>query len=391
MMNVPFANLAAQVDDETIAALVTTAFSGKYILGERVRRFEEKFSEWLYPPSADERLYAVGVSSGSDALYLALKCAGVNERHQVITTPFTFYATAAAIVRAGATPYFVDIDKDTWMISPEEINRNITPRTAAVIPVHLFGLAVDILAIKQVVDDASWGRGRPISLIEDACQAIGTEVAEGVTSKPQFVGSWGEYGCFSFFPTKTLGCLGDGGMVVTKSKFSGDLLRSLRNNGVDGADKYYHAHDGGNYRLDEIQAAVLLVRLAKLDATLRERRRIATLYMEFMQDMWGGATQDAVGMARSIGVSWSSYSQFVISCDRRDDLRVYLKTMGIETAIYYPTPLHLQPIFSNLGYKKGSFKNAEALAARALALPIYPGLTDDQVEYVVTSINDFYK
>lgn len=373
-MEVPFIDLRVQYRDlyrEIEAELREVFASAHFVMGPRVRALEEALCRYLGVR------HAIGVASGSDALLLALMALGVGEGDEVITTPFTFFSTASAVVRLGARPVFVDIDPHTFNMDPARIPEALTPRTRAILPVHLFGLCAPIGEILALA------RGRGIAVVEDAAQALGAEVV--LDGRKWKAGSMGDLGCFSFYPTKNLGGAGDGGMVVTKDDALAEKVRLLRVHGAK--DKYVHELLGINSRLDEIQAAVLLVKLPYLDRWNEERRRKAIYYGELLE---------AAG-ARSYGIRWPEvpeghiFHQYVIRAPRRDALRAYLAEAGVGTEVYYPLPLHLQPSLSFLGYGPGAFPEAERAAKEVLALPIYPELTPEAQEYVVEKVVEFYK
>jgi dTDP-4-amino-4,6-dideoxygalactose transaminase len=324
--------------------------------------------------------HAVGVSSGTDALLMALMAAGIGLKDMVITTPYTFFATAGSIVRTGARPVFADIDPKTYNMSPESLEnaiesmtRSELERLKAVIPVHLYGQCADMAPILEICE--KYG----LVVIEDAAQAIGAEY------RGKRAGSMGDFGCFSFFPSKNLGAFGDGGMVTTHSDDFYDTLCTLRVHGSQ--PKYYHKLIGGNFRLDAFQAAVVSIKLKYLDQWTTARQKNARKYRALFKH---AGLEDVVESPfekedRHI------YNQFVIRVkERRDDLRQFLNDAGIGTEVYYPVPMHLQACFSDLNYKQGDFPEAEHAALHTVALPIYPELSDDQIEYVVDKIKEFY-
>jgi dTDP-4-amino-4,6-dideoxygalactose transaminase len=333
----------------------------------------------------------VGVSSGTDALLLALMALGISHGDEVITSPFTFFATAGTIARAGARPVFCDIDPENFNLAPaavetfiesecrEEkgalINRATGGRVRALMPVHLYGQAADMDSLMRIA------RRHDLRVIEDAAQAIGTEDANGIR-----VGSLGDIGCFSFFPSKNLGAFGDAGLCTTNDPELAELMRVLRVHG--GKPKYYHALIGGNFRIDELQAAVLRVKLKHLDDWTRARQRNATYYSKAFEAAALGArlaTPRAASRGRHI------FNQYVIRAERRDELRAALTERGIGTEIYYPVPLHLQQCFAYLGHGAGDFPESERAAAETLALPIYPELSEEQLGAVVAGVSQFYR
>jgi dTDP-4-amino-4,6-dideoxygalactose transaminase len=304
---------------------------------------------------------------------LALMALGIGQGDEVITVPFTFVATAGSIARLGATPVFVDID-DTYNIDPAALEAAITPKTKAIMPVHLFGLAADMNPILEIA------RRHGLPVIEDAAQAIGAEY------KDKKVGNFGVMSCFSFFPSKNLGGAGDGGLVTTDDPQLAQRLKLLRAHGS--RSKYEYEILGVNSRLDAIQAAILRVKLAYLDEWTEDRRRNAGRYRELMSQF---------GLGRRIGTPLEPagykhvYNQFTIRTKQRDDLREFLRSNGIPTEVYYPFPLHLQPAFAGLGYKPGSMPNSEAASVEVLALPIFPELSSEQQESVMSSISEFFE
>jgi dTDP-4-amino-4,6-dideoxygalactose transaminase len=298
---------------------------------------------------------------------------GIGPGDEVITTPYTFFATVGCISRVGATPVFVDICPRTYNIDPSQIETCVTERTKAIMPVHLFGQCAELDPILEVAKRCG------LVVIEDAAQAIGAEY------KGSRAGSLGDYGCFSFFPSKNLGCAGDGGMVVTQDAERAEKLRVLRAHGSK--PKYYHALIGGNFRLDALQAAIVNTKLQHLDNWTAGRQANARRYRELFQEH--GLTNSTVQLPCEISDGRHIYNQFVIRVPERDRLRVYLKERGVATETYYPVPLHSQACFAHLGYKTGDFPESEKAAEVTLALPIYAELTDTQVRYVVDCVGDF--
>jgi dTDP-4-amino-4,6-dideoxygalactose transaminase len=317
--------------------------------------------------------HGIGVSSGTDALLVSLMAAGVGPGDEVVTTAYSFFATAGVIVRLGATPVFVDVDPDSLNIDPVAATAAIGDRTRAIVPVHLFGRSA---ALQPFLEDA---RQRGIVVVEDAAQSLGTREPDGTPARLR-----GDYGCISFFPTKNLGAFGDAGMVVTDDEDLARLVRQLRMHGEH--RKYYHERVGGNFRMDALQAAILRVKLPHLDAWVDGRRRNAARYRDLFAEagLSGLATlpEDAPG---------HSYNQFVIRVDRRDELQSFLTDRGVGTAIYYPVPLHLQECFAHLGYAEGDLPISEAVAKDSLAIPIYPELDERQQAYVVARIVEFFR
>lgn len=358
----------ATIRREILQAVEAVLESQQFILGQQVELFEKEAAAYVESP------YAVGCASGTDALYLALCAQGLGPNDEVITTPFTFVATAGSIARTGAKPVFVDIDPDTFNIAPDLVEQAITKNTRAMIPVHLFGLSAALHPLSKIAGKHS------LAIIEDAAQAI------GATYYGQKVGSIGDFGCFSFFPSKNLGCAGDGGMVTAREYSMADRLNLLRAHGT--RQKYHSEIIGMNSRLDSLQAAILRVKLRYLDAWTRARQEHAALYAQLFEHYGLTGTITIPVTPQSCG---HVYNQYVIRCEDRDALRKYLHEQGVPTAIYYPEPLHLQPAFSYLGYAKGAFPHAEKACADSLALPIYPELPPDDQERVVHTIADFYK
>jgi len=367
-MHVPLLDLTAQyaqIRDEVRDAIDRVCASQQFILGSEVAAFEEELAGYC------GIRYAVGVSSGTDALLVALMALGVGPGDEVITPTFSFFATAGVIARLGARPVFVDIDPATSNIQSRAVVDKITFRTKAIVPVHLFGRCAEM---GPILDAA---RVRGIAVVEDAAQAIGARDEEG-----RIAGSIGDLGCLSFFPSKNLGAFGDGGMVITNDPGLAETVRVLRTHGSK--PKYFHKRVGGNFRLDALQAAVLRVKLRYLDAWTKARRDNADRYRALLQqaDVLDEITVPA-------DVPGHIYNQFVIRVAERDRLQVDLKEHGVGTEVYYPLPLHLQECFESLGYHKGEFPAAEAAARESLALPIYPELTDAQQKVVVETIRTF--
>jgi dTDP-4-amino-4,6-dideoxygalactose transaminase len=358
----------ATIRREILQAVESVLESQQFILGQQVELFEKEAAAYVESP------YAVGCASGTDALYLALCAQGLGPGDEVITTAFTFVATAGSIARTGAKPVFVDIDPGSFNIAPDLIEQAITDKTRAILPVHLFGLAAALHPISKIAGKHS------LAIIEDAAQAI------GATYYGQKVGSIGDFGCFSFFPSKNLGCAGDGGMVTARDRAMADRLTLLRAHGT--RQKYHSEIIGMNSRLDSLQAAILRVKLRYLDAWTKARQEHAALYAQLFEHYSLLGIITAPQVPSSCG---HVFNQYVIRCNNRDSLRKYLHEQGVPTAIYYPEPLHLQPAFSYLGYAKGSMPQAEKACADSLALPIYPELPPEDQERVVSAIAKFYK
>ena len=325
--------------------------SGRYILGPEVEAFEQEAAHYLGVE------HAIGVSSGTDALIVALMALGVGPGDEVITTPFSFFATAGSIARVGATPVFVDIRPDTFNLDADRVEAAITDRTKAILPVHLFGQSCDMAVLGRIAKTCG------LPLIEDAAQAMGTRSPVGR------VGAFGDYGCFSFFPSKNLGGFGDAGLVTTGCAHLAEAARLIRVQG--GKPKYHHAVVGGNFRMDALQAALLRVKLPALDEWTAQRKKNAARY----DSAFGAAALDPdVLTPPTRRFEGHAYHQYVIRSPKRDALRAHLQTLKIATAIYYPVPLHRQECFAGLGYPEGSLPAAEKASEEALALPSFPGL-----------------
>lgn len=364
-MQVPLLDLKAQyavIKDEVLAKINEVLDSQRCIGGPLVEELERAVAEVC------NCKYAVGVSSGTDALLSSLMSLGIGPGDEVITTPFTFFATAGSIARVGAKPVFVDIDPLTYNIDPKLIEAAITDKTKAIMPVHLFGQMADMDPMMQLAGQAS------LAVIEDAAQAI------SCTYKGKKAGQMGTCGCFSFFPSKNLGGIGDGGMVVTNDKELYHQLFIMRNHGME--PKYHHQYIGGNFRLDPIQAAALLVKLPLLDKWSAGRRKNA----EYYNKKFKGSVVRTPSISKDCV---SIYNQYVIRVPKRDELYQHLQFNNIGCEIYYPVPMHLQNCFAYLGKGPGSFPEAEKAAKEVLALPIYPELTDEMKDYVVQTILDF--
>jgi dTDP-4-amino-4,6-dideoxygalactose transaminase len=368
-MQVPLLDLNGQYAEfkaEIMEEISKIFDSQSFILGAKVQELEEKISEYC------QTGYACGVTSGSDALIMALMVEGIGAGDEVITTPFTFFATVGAIARVGATPVFVDIDPKTYNIDPAKIEEKITDKTKAIIPVHLFGQCADMEPIMDIA------KKHNLIVVEDACQSIGSEY------KGKRAGSIGDYGCFSFYPTKNLGCAGDGGIVTANDAEKAELLKIFRNHGQ--GSTYMHKYIGGNFRLAAIQAATLIIKLRALDGFTEARQRNAAEYRElFAQSKIGDKVilpYEAEYPGRHI------YNQFSIRVanGKRDELRQKLSEAGIGSGIYYPLSLHQQDCFAYLGYKEGDMPVSEQTAKEILALPIYPESTSEHRQCVVENI-----
>jgi dTDP-4-amino-4,6-dideoxygalactose transaminase len=363
---VPLLDLEAQyrpLRAEIMAAIARVCDSQRFIMGPEVEAFEEEIAAHL------DVAHAIAVSSGTDALLAALMALGIGPGDEVITSTYSFFATAGCVARLGATPKLVDIDPVTYNIDPDAVRAAITPRTRAIVPVHLYGLCADMDAIMDIAFNAG------VPVIEDACQAI------GATYKGRQAGSIGAAGCFSFFPSKNLGAFGDGGLVTTGDEALAHEIRLLRNHGAE--PKYFHKIVGGNFRLDSLQAAVLRVKLPHLSSWTAMRRRNAAVYTELFRE---------AGLDRRITLPvepdgfFHIFNQFVVRVSNRDRVRHRLTELGIGTEIYYPVPFHLQECFAPLGHARGDFPQAEAAADASLALPIYGELRPEQQAAVVDAL-----
>jgi dTDP-4-amino-4,6-dideoxygalactose transaminase len=368
-MKVPLLDLKAQyatIKAEIDSAVAEVFESQHFILGPAVERCEKAVA--AYSSCA----HGIGVSSGSDALLACLMAESIGTGDEVITTPYTFFATAGAIARLGATPVFVDIDPRTFNIDPNQIRAKITAKTRAIIPVHLYGQMADMEPIMSLSEEYG------LTVIEDAAQAIGAEYQD------RRAGSIGHYGCFSFFPSKNLGAAGDGGMIVTNDASRAEKLRVLRSHGSK--PKYHHKIIGGNFRLDALQAAIVSAKLPHLDGWTEGRQRNARVY----DSLLGNGLPVTLPTLPAVATGRHIFNQYIIRTSQRDALQTHLQKQGIGTEIYYPVSMHLQECFSYLGYKAGDFQESERAASETLALPIYPELTEAQLAYVAQSICVFF-
>ena len=364
-MNVPLLDLNAQyqsIRDEITTALDDVVASQKFIMGPQVSELEKAFSEYTSAP------HAVGVASGTDALLLSLMAFGIGHGDEVITTPYTFFATAGSISRTGATPVFVDIERKTYNLDPALIEEKITPKTKAIIPVHLYGQCADMDPILEIA--AKHG----LKVIEDACQSVGAEY------RGRSAGTMGEYGCFSFFPSKNLGCFGDGGMVTAADESLTGLIRKLRVHGC--SKKYFHDMIGANSRLDTLQAAILLVKIKHLDAWSSLRREHANIYDSAFSSVEG--IEAPVVMEGNKHV----YNQYMVRTPKRDAVMQKLKDNNIGCALYYPLPLHLQDCYRSLGYREGDLPESETAAKETLSIPVYPELTEAMQNKVIETVKE---
>ena len=371
-MNIPLVDLNAQYNlirgdiDEAIQKVVQ---QGQFILGSEVEAFEEEVATYC------NIKFAIGVASGTDALHLALLACGVKPGDEVITTPFTFIATAEAITQCGATPVFVDIDQKTYNIDPAKIEPKITERTEAILPVHLYGQPADMEPVLELAQKYN------LKVIEDCAQALGAE------HKGKRVGSLGNAGCLSFFPSKVLGAYGDGGMVVTNNPEIAEKVETLRNHGCK--EKYYHLIPGFNSRLDSLQAAVLRVKLKHVDKWIEKRRQKVALYSRLLSQING------VEPPFEARYSYHIFNYYTVRLKNsevnRDKLREYLSAQGIATAIYYPLSLHLQEVYTCLDYKLGDLPQSEHAQEEVLSLPMYPELSEQQITAIAEVIKSFCK
>ena len=387
-MRVPLLDLKPQYQSlkkELDEAIIKVAESQYFILGPEVSGMEKEFCDYLGCK------HAIGVSSGTDALLLALMAIDIKPGDEVIVPTYSFFATAGVVSRLNATPVLVENDPVTFNMDPKDFEKKITPKTKAVIPVHLYGQSADMDEIVRVA------KANKIIVIEDAAQAIGTQYKDG-----RFVGTIGDIGCFSFFPSKNLGCYGDGGLVTTNNDDLAKILTIKRVHG--GEPKYYHKVIGGNFRIDALQAAVLRVKLPHLDKWSEKRRHNANRYTQLFIEagLAEGTGKTIIDSKNQVllpaavyqkpGVkNYHIYNQYIVRTDKRDELREFLTKNEIATEIYYPVPFHLQDCFKDLGHKKGDFPISEFSADKSIALPIYPELSDDQLVFVVETFKKFFK
>ena len=371
-MKIPLVDLKAQFDlikDEVNEAIQGVLQSGQFILGPEVKAFEKEIASYCGTK------FAIGVASGTDALQLALLACGVRPGDEVITTPFTFIATAEAITQCGAIPVFTDIDPKTYNIDPTKIESRITQRTKAILSVHLYGQPVDMDPILEL------GKKYSLKVIEDCAQALGAKY------KGKKVGSLGDAGCLSFFPSKVLGAYGDGGMVVTDNSEIAEKVVMLRNHGCK--EKYYHLIPGFNSRLDGLQAAILRVKLRHLDGWIEQRRQKAFLYSELLSEI------EDVELPYTAPYAYHIFNYYTIRLKspevNRDKMMEYLSSQGIGTAIYYPLSLHLQEVYKSLAHKIGDFPESERAQGEVLSLPMYPELRDDKIEEIAKAIEAYNK
>lgn len=391
-MNIPLIDLKAQyksISEDIDRVTKEVLSSAGYIMGKNITEFEKEFAEYIGVK------HAISVGNGTDALVIALKSLGIGPGDEVITATFTYFASAECISAVGATPVFVDVEKDTFNMDPSKLEEKITDKTKAIIPVHIFGQSADMDPINEIA------KKHNLKVIEDACQAVGAKY------KGKMIGTLGDAACFSFFPTKNLSCAGDGGMIVTDDDGIATIARALRTHGSgetgqkaynllnniteevetskDGDDtvynplKYYNYLIGFNSRLDAIQGAILRVKLPHLDSWNNGRRRVAKIYNE--------AFKESNVVAPSVREENEPiYHQYVLQCDDREAMLNKLKEKGVATGVYYPIPLHLQKVYADLGYKEGDMPVAEYLSHRTFAIPVYPELTEEQINYIIDSI-----
>jgi len=386
-MAVPLIDLHRQylaIKDKLDKAVINVLEHGQFILGPEVSRLEQKIA------SLSGVKYGVGVASGTDALLLSLRGANIGPGDEIITTDFSFFASAGVVSRLGATPVFVDIDKDTYNIDPTLLEKAITPKTKAIMPVHLFGQMADMDPIMALA------KKHNLIIIEDAAQAI------GAAYKGKKAGSIGDYGCFSFFPSKNLGGFGDGGLVATNDERLAARVRRLRAHGAE--PKYFHAEVGGNFRLDALQAALLRVKLHGIDAAIERRKAHARAYTDALASREVGAVEGGSGCGPGCSApvvdapillpaacgdhTFNQYVVRFVAPGARDRARGLLTARGIGTSIYYPRPLHLQACFAKLGHGPGDFPVAEQLAQQSLAIPIFPEMTEAERARVVDALVD---
>jgi dTDP-4-amino-4,6-dideoxygalactose transaminase len=371
-MNVPMLDLVAQynaIKDDVVPAMMKVVETQQFIMGPAVPQLETEIARLSHAK------HGIGCASGTDALLLPLKALNLKPGDEIITTPFTFFATAGTIHNAGGTPVFVDIQPDTFNIDPAAVKRAITARTRAIVPVHLYGQMADMLELMAIA------RARNIPVIEDAAQAIGAR--RKMDGEWRMAGELGWVTGYSFFPSKNLGAWGDGGMMVTSDDAAADRLKKLRLHG--GAKQYHHEEVGTNSRLDSLQAAILLAKLPHLADWSARRREHAAYYTK----AFAGVSQvkpPAVDAANE-----HIFHQYTLRAERRDELQAHLKKEGIGHAVYYPLPLHRQPCFAHLGYKDGSLPQSERASREVISLPIYPELTRAQLDRVIDAIRGFYR
>lgn len=369
MRKIPPVDLAREykkIEQEANKAVLEVLSSGRYINGPVVMQFEEEFSNYIGVP------YTVSCASGTDALYLALRSLKIGPGDEVITSPFTFIATAEVITLTGATPVFIDIKAETFNLNPELLEAAITPKTKAIIPVHLYGQPVDMTRVMEIAER------HHLHVIEDCAQAT------GATWLGKRVGSFGALGCFSFFPTKNLGSCGDGGAITTHNLSLAQSIRMLKEHGSN--KRYLHEEIGVNSRLDALQAAILRIKLSYLDSCNQARCQIAASYQKLLQYLPDGIILPIDPSAG--GHVWNQYTIRLVE-GSRDKLREYLESKGIISMVYYPIPLHLQPVYQNLGYQQGTLPIVEKVAHQVLSLPMFPGLLLEEQEQIVYALKEW--
>lgn len=365
-MKVPLIDLVRQyhtLKDEIDAGIAEVVESGRFIMGPWVGEIEKEISGLMGTK------YAIGVASGTDALEVALRAVDLGPGDEVITTPFSFVSVAEVAVKMGAGCVFVDIDPKNFNMIPEQVKAAINDKTKAIVPVHLFGQSADMDALNEIA------REKGIPVIEDACQAIGS----GYKGRP--VGSLGEMATLSFFPTKNLGCYGDGGMVLTSDDNLYELASSIRKHGE--SERYKYKYIGMNSRLDSMQAAVLLAKVKRIKAWNERRREIAAMYADAFKDI-------PVDTPFVEDYAYHIYHQYTVKVEKRDEMRAFLNEKGVGNAIHYPLGIHLQEAYSALGYKPGDLPNTEEAAARVISLPVFPELEQAEIEYVISTVKEFF-
>lgn len=355
---------------EILSAIERLCDAQTFILGKEVEDFEREIATYLNAP------YALGVSSGTDALLLSLMAEDIGPGDEVIIPPFTFFATAGSVARVGAKPIFVDIDPEDFNLDPNLLEAHITPRTKALMPVHLYGQCADMAPMMAIA------RKHKLVVLEDVAQAIGAGI------KGQQAGNFGDYGCFSFFPSKNLGCFGDGGLITAQDEARYKKLKSLRMHGE--TQRYHHKYIGGNFRIDALQAAVLRIKLPHLKSWEEGRRKNAARYRQLFAET-GLIERELVKLPEEFSGRRHVFNQFVLRVQNRDGLMEHLKQKNIGCNIYYPIPLHLQECFQYLGYREGQFPHSERAAEETIAIPIFPELNDSELQTVVGRIAEFYR
>jgi dTDP-4-amino-4,6-dideoxygalactose transaminase len=381
-MQVPLLDLKPQyqsIKEDILSSLNEVLEQQQFILGTKVAELEQEIARYCGTK------HAVGVNSGSDALLLSMMATGIQPGDKVVTTPYTFFATVGSICRLGAAPLFVDIEPETYNMDPEKLDGLLNSLSAeekrkvkAIIPVHLFGQCADMEPILRMARESN------LKVIEDAAQALGASYT--LNGRLKMACSMGDFGCISFFPSKNLGCFGDGGMITTDDEETARKIQSLRVHGQAG--RYHHKYIGINGRLDAIQAAVLLVKLPHLDSWTEKRRQNAAYYERLFNE---AGLSEYLSLPHVLKGSGHVFNQYVIRASRRDNLKEHLEKNGVGCAIYYPLSLHMQECYRFLGFGPGDFPESEKAASETLALPVFPELTKEQIEYVVEQVAGFYK